>query len=277
MAMKNMYEDKLFAFLDILGFSNAIDKTIKNDKEIKSETRKIIDFINKMQSDFNHEAFNHDDSKNNRRVINMFSDTIIISHPVNDSGIHSFILNIIHLHLSAILSGFLLRGAIVLEKIYHTETDVFGPAIIKAYKLQEKIAIYPRTILDNDIIIGMSYQLANKKMQDTWGNKLIKKDFDGFYFVDYFYAIKHLDDNVELVTEEEIILKIAEKIMIITELGNIINKLEHTKDISIKAKYLWLKNKFDEYYSGMSLGEELLKKGITEQMFESFVNKNINE
>jgi hypothetical protein len=37
-------------------------------------------------------------------------------------------------------NGFLLRGAVVCDKVYHTENKVFGPALVKAYEMEKTLA-----------------------------------------------------------------------------------------------------------------------------------------
>ena len=48
----------------------------------------------------------------------------------------------------SLLSGFLIRGGITIGKLYHNATQgvVFGEALVEAYNLESKDAIYPRVI-----------------------------------------------------------------------------------------------------------------------------------
>ena len=54
---------------------------------------------------------------------------------------------------------------------------VWGEALVKAYYLEDKIANYPRVIIDKEVIdqIGNSEELC----------EYIRKDFDGQYFLNY--------------------------------------------------------------------------------------------
>jgi hypothetical protein len=45
----------------------------------------------------------------------------------------------------------LVRGAVVLGKIYHEEGIIFGPALIEAHRL-EKHAVYPRIVATVEVI-----------------------------------------------------------------------------------------------------------------------------
>jgi hypothetical protein len=50
-----MYEDRVLAFIDVLGFSGAINNTIKNDTEDETETKRIDNLIKELQWDLNFE------------------------------------------------------------------------------------------------------------------------------------------------------------------------------------------------------------------------------
>lgn len=44
--------------------------------------------------------------------------------------------------------GWLVRGGITIGDFYIDDMFVWGAALVKAYELEEKIAVYPRVILD---------------------------------------------------------------------------------------------------------------------------------
>ena len=48
--------------------------------------------------------------------------------------------------------GFLTRGAIVLGELYHRESCVFGPALIRAVEMEKNEAFYPRILVHDDVI-----------------------------------------------------------------------------------------------------------------------------
>lgn len=54
--------------------------------------------------------------------------------------------------ITGIQYGILFRGGITYGKVVHTDKMLFGPAMNKAYSLESKTAVYPRIIIDNDVI-----------------------------------------------------------------------------------------------------------------------------
>ena len=125
-----MYEDRVLAFIDVLGFSEAIKKTMSGNKEKFSETNRINSLLESIQKDFsvNEKSNITNISKeklkliNGSRVVNQFSDSLVISFKINEeSGIFFILLDILHLIMSSLQYGFFLRGAIVRNKLYHTQ------------------------------------------------------------------------------------------------------------------------------------------------------------
>jgi hypothetical protein len=232
-----MYEDRVLAFIDVLGFSEAVKNTIKNDTEDETETNKIDNLIKNLQWDLN---FDKDEEGKhfNSKVVSQFSDSLIISYLMTEeAGIFKILLDLLYICATALYNGFLLRGAVVCDKVYHIEKKVFGPALVKAYEMEKNLAIYPRIILDDNIIsIAMTYHLKDHDSETEINhiNELILKDFDGLNYINYFDAIEsELDAGFEEMPEY------------LDNLRNIIKKMEEIDKFSVKSKYLWLKEKYN--------------------------------
>ena len=80
-------------------------------------------------------------------------------------------------------NGLFFRGGIAIGKLYmDPKTNfVWGEALVKAHVLEEKVAIYPRVVLSN--------QIAELNLSSS---ARVLKDFDGIHFVDYFSKIKEI-------------------------------------------------------------------------------------
>lgn len=48
--------------------------------------------------------------------------------------------------------GFLVRGAVVLGKLYHQDNIVFGPGLLTAITMEEREAFYPRLLLTDEVV-----------------------------------------------------------------------------------------------------------------------------
>src|SRR5207248_465973 len=59
---------------------------------------------------------------------------------------------------------------------------IFGPALVRSYELECKKAIYPRIIIDFDVI-----GKASQNEDALWPN-YFHRDADGEYFIDYLFA-----------------------------------------------------------------------------------------
>ncbi len=116
----------------------------------------------------------------------------------HESEIFWTLLEIKHLIMALIWRGILVRGSVVRGKLIHEPEKVFGPALVEAYVLESKAALYPRIILDRDIVLSAGEAKAQQhssKQEMKYVESLLEKDSDGMYYVDYFFkAQEELDD-----------------------------------------------------------------------------------
>lgn len=73
--------------------------------------------------------------------------------------------------------GWLMRGGISIGQLFIDEVMVWDDALLTSYYLEDKIANYPRIILDKSVI--------NEIAQDKQLSIYIRKDFDNLYFLNY--------------------------------------------------------------------------------------------
>jgi len=237
-----MYQERLLAFIDILGFSAAINNTVQSiegkKREIKDETQKIYCFFEEAQSLLDKKYPDRTKSEN-IRVVNHFSDSIVISYSMaEEAAIFSILTEILFLCVTALQKNFLLRGAVVCNKLYHEDNIIFGPALVKASDMEKKLAIYPRIVLNDDILdIVDKHQSKwpSKTTQAQFKKNILTKDFDGLYYVNYVDGINFVINDKDGI------------LVYFKSLRTSIIKLERfiKEDMSIKSKYLWLKTKYN--------------------------------
>lgn len=170
----------LVAFIDLLGFK----ETIRNEE--------TFDNIYNLLQNFKREEGNYKEvslppqtegekRKLVRPAITTFSDNMVISQPINDKDISTGISILLHpisnFAFLAIKEGFLIRGGISTGKMHHENGIVLGDAMIKAYKLESTLAIYPRIIIDPQIL--KSWQLDREIPN-------VIADFDGMHILNYY-------------------------------------------------------------------------------------------
>ncbi len=249
------YEDRIVCFIDILGFKDHIKRTnTKDDEENTHNIKNIISAINAIR------YFNDIDKQedNEGKQVTQFSDSLVISFLSNEeSGVFYSLLSIMWTQISLAKHGILCRGGIVRGKLVHTEKYLFGPAMVTAYTLESKAALYPRVILDESIIVSGveahgKHHLAHHERDSIMS--LLKKDSDGMYYIDYITeAQEELDDPVYDYPQY------------LHELGDIIANGLKSADPSVLIKYQWLKEKYVPHVRDLKkMYKEDLDKDITE-------------
>jgi hypothetical protein len=145
-----VYEQRVIAFVDILGWSEAC----KTESSILKEATQAIDDVA-----IRYCRFIKDDMKNIHNMhINpiylsvqfaAFSDCFVVSMPAHSGyriidGAAEVCRKLLHL-------GFLTRGGITVGDLHHIDNVIFGPALIDAVRL-EKEAVYPRLVCSPELI-----------------------------------------------------------------------------------------------------------------------------
>jgi hypothetical protein len=152
------YQDRIIAFIDILGFKNIID----------NETpKKIASYISLLKST-DPSRFRMIESKERLDLqITYFSDCIVISYlpdeTQNNSQINSdfshFISTLLSLQYLMIRDhNQTVRGAICQGNLIHTLEFCFGPALVDAYISESKKTIFPRLYIDSALVEKYSEQ-----------------------------------------------------------------------------------------------------------------------
>jgi hypothetical protein len=256
-----IYEDRILAFIDILGFSAAVDDTIRcydcknldkcidckkinknreyKNLEILYKTEEINNLFDEIHYQLSIKDIFSDELRFMNRVITQISDSIIISYSI-DNDIHHILQDAYFLCVKAMEKKFLLRGSIVYGKVIHTQKKIFGPAFLKAYEMERSKAIFPRIIIDKQIfeIAKCCYsKCTNPDAEYENFMKLTSNDFDGFNYISYFDKL-HTGVNSGIKGEQGHLLLLYENL----------KKLEENieKEDNIKCKYLWFKEKYTD-------------------------------
>jgi len=236
--IKETYDKRLVAFIDILGFKNLIDKTEAKGTEdsnkqaletIKKLQQVIYSFQNRIRS-----AINKNELPDGT-IASMFSDTIVVSIPKQESiGIIALFKIIKYTQVELISKNILLRGGIVFGELIHNESLIIGPALINAYEVESKSAVYPRIVIDPKVLYLYARRngipINNARISEKDLSSTLKKDFDGTYYIDYF------NDLVDLTRPQ-----VKEYIMSISTMVKGVSKLRN--NTSLRMKYLWMGEK----------------------------------
>lgn len=202
------YENRLICFFDLLGFTAAI-KQAENEPKILEALFSIfsefkngglemalygaIPFLDEnglktCEQIYGSELMNKVDQSYGL-VATQFSDSFVISAPANNPGACDLLLRAIQIvHFQFFFSiGMLMRGGIALGNVVHERGGaLFGPAMIEAYELENKHAVYSRVVVSKE---------ASEFMKDSLGTFYLSGaffiGFDGFTTFDLVSALLH--------------------------------------------------------------------------------------
>jgi len=164
------YEQRIVAFVDVLGFSNLV---------YSKTTGLISRYFHFVTHNFQEAV-----SKHGFRFL-IVSDSIVLSAPDNKESLKLCVMILYRLQQKLIEEeGILLRGGVSHGDLYMgTEDNVmFGPALINAYKLESQ-AKYPRIILDRSFITRYYDDTKELLSELVW----VRYHSSGGYVPDFVY------------------------------------------------------------------------------------------
>ena len=231
------YEDRIVSFIDILAFKEMIKVTDSKDPEKETEAtsmlNKLQDVISTLQTEIT-DAISHRNLPQGTKA-SMFSDSVVVSIPKAESrGVLTLFKLLKKLQIRLLTQDILLRGSIVHGKLIHRDQLIIGPALIDAYEVESKSALYPRIVIDPNVLrLYVRKQGIPKRklrLSDKAEGITIKQDFDGTSYIDYFNSIEEYCN--EPVTQY------------FQKLEEMIKKyLGRKYDTGIRMKYMWMNEK----------------------------------
>lgn len=250
---KLLYEDRIVVFIDILGFKKIIESTIDSSgNEILEKTHHVLHLLGLPET-----IFGEDPEMKSSKIVTQFSDSVVVSfNYTEESQVFYTLIDILHFQLEMVSLGEIARGAVCFGKICHTRDKVFGPGMIKAYEFETQSAIFPRIVIDEEVLkVGEKYAINGHtpEIEREHLRDLAVKDFDGHYYVDYFSAA-HGELNDPDLQWPDYLMKLREII---------VNGLK-SKNAGVRNKYMWMAEKYNVLIKGYkdprfikSIGEEL--------------------
>lgn len=170
----------IVAYLDLLGVTTRMKNNIYAQKIAMNKLHNLYNFNMNVTREIAIDGYQDIQFK-------IFSDNIIIAKKLSIDlktrvqDIKSLLNCVSNFQCSAVKDGvgWLVRGGISRGDFYIDETMVWGQALLKSYELENNIAIYPRIVIDSNIISEL------QKSEELAG--YISQDFDNMYFLNYLY------------------------------------------------------------------------------------------
>jgi hypothetical protein len=236
------YENRVVAFVDILGFSSVLSKTQQ------SQNGNMVDnqvFIDTLVGIFNRvsELMGIDETPDDAapsRMATQFSDSIVISFKVEESSIEFRYLleKLIYLQIELLRESILLRGGISYGSLIHTQKVLFGPAMVHAYRVESLAANSPRIILPKSLTQINNLEDDFISRQTAKLNDIISIDEDDFYYLDYFDKCQNPDLGL-FVDDSGYIAHLE-------NMRKVIKEGLKNDNPGIYSKFGWMKSKFNK-------------------------------
>lgn len=163
------YENRVVAFIDILGFREFVTRSKHDDTlaatlhgAITNYTGEVLDYIIESADDIHWP------------IISSFSDCIVISSTADDKGLATVFLAASEIVVRLQYAGLLCRGGLDVGKFYHDEKAAFGPALVKAYELESKHARYPQVVLSAEAVDLLDNVCAVNACKEYFSNVVVR-------------------------------------------------------------------------------------------------------
>lgn len=177
------YQERIVAFVDILGFSNLIGR-IEEDSKLHDRLHWALTHIRSIK-----ESSQNEHSVQSNLKVSVFSDCIVVTGPTDDY--HSVIWTIGWLQANLLGAGILVRGGISFGKVCHSEGLLYGKGMLEAYHIENSAAVYPRVVIDPKL---------ENQLPARYKEIFLVVDSDGLLFIDPFAfngSVGNVDAQVE--------------------------------------------------------------------------------
>ncbi|GAB4212808.1 MAG: hypothetical protein OHK0013_35990 [Sandaracinaceae bacterium] len=167
------------------------------------------------------------------------------------------LLALVHMQGELAPQGVLIRGAITHGDVFTDGSTVFGPALVRAYELESGNAVYPRIIVDPELLQFFDDGKFGPAHHDhSWESghvqELLDRAEDGFWFVDYLRAFAGELDAPEKYPEY-----LADHAKCIAAA-----KASAGRNLSVAAKIHWLASYHDRVVAELD-DDEVAAHGTT--------------
>ncbi|WP_404357043.1 hypothetical protein [Methylotuvimicrobium sp. KM1] len=157
------------AFIDILGFSDMVEKDCSGPSASAIFLPKLFEVHKK--------AFEYA-SKFSGAKVTQFSDSIILALPYSPDNFAEVVDHVALLQQGLLQDGILSRGGLSYGKHYSNQEFIFSDALLRAYKIERDRAIFPRVVVDDDLLDLLNTSTSNLQTA-------LVREADGAYFIDY--------------------------------------------------------------------------------------------
>lgn len=232
--------DSLVAYLDELGTSQKILRMTTQDLRSDLERYKRLLWFLDGDPTAGGDDGERDSPEGKAYVLNAFTDNLSLCRPLRAPGdpddvdahrLFVFLQGIALYQGNTVCSGTLLRGAITRGRAYAKPGYVTGPAHLAAVIAEETTVIYPKVMVDRDVVRLVDDALAaDPEANELFDGLLIKDKEDGEYYLDYLLLL--ICEDAPPPKDVRGILAKHRRV--------VLRELQHCSDPSARKKLEWL-------------------------------------
>lgn len=235
--MRDLKQSKhLIAYIDLLGTTDSIQKNGDDDLlQLLHRQYEAALYLTKQENEFW-----------GRLKVKIFSDNVLFCIEIRDDFNLLSTYNLLSAFLKFYLRGFveqgiLFRGGITVGDVYIDDLMVWGTGLVEAVYMEEHISVYPRVVIDNDLLSALVPDQTRENMLVQIAQCFFI-DTDGLACFDYFeHGSQPLSDIwLELAREH----------------NN--TQVEATNNVKVLQKRLW----FNHYLDIVSARNDYMKNVI---------------
>lgn len=190
------YELALVSFIDILGFRQMLET--ESAQSVYNALISLTEF-NKSALD-DSDVFQEPGSERmiSRSFVSTVSDAIVRVRPFQthyrDGALFHELSDLAFAQAALAEMGVFIRGGMAIGQVYCGPDGggpVFGPAMVRAYEIESKEALYPRIAIDENVIehFNNNPDLRSSQNSFEFENEYVSKQLargdDGLLYVDY--------------------------------------------------------------------------------------------
>jgi hypothetical protein len=198
--MSEHYGEHVVGFIDFLGFSQLVQRMDRDPTLIDD----IYAILSRLDEEEEGQGFGHLIQMGVADV-SVVSDSIFFSLSMDKwsklgggrEPAWAYLTTleaIYYLQRYLLKRGIITRGGVAVGSLLHHQNVIFGPALVRAYRLESQLALFPRVIIDPPVLERFAASVAasgREAFMDTLThrmNSITKRDADGLIFIDYLHA-----------------------------------------------------------------------------------------
>ena len=238
-------EKRTVAFVDILGFSDRVKEVTRRPAGFRKVVMALLggsaaavpanvedDLPSLLASQEGEERYGVD------LQAAFFSDCTYVSARSVEGGTDRVVNVVLGYARHLLKQELFVRGGIACGLAAHRGGTVVGPAVLTAYSMEQKAAVYPRIVLEDDV--AGSLLKIDKGSNAT---ATVRRGEDGLYYLDVLTTLGLRDDG-------EAVLRQARKL--------IEDHLKERRSLDIHAKWRWLAAQYNRALK--SVGSKTLSR-----------------